>query len=236
MRTPPTARGPPTGEVVSPSRPVRPGPTRHGRKSWRMGTVQRPSVRSRDIHARLESLGEARQASPSTARSNVRQMACLFVDPQPPGAERLPDGEVFEMAVRSSHHLLRERATRANRFAPPRLVIRDPERVRSTVQKVKNSLKAARTASGLSSCSVCTARGISTNRPCGSSFTIRSATSRSSTPLCAPRSTRVGTGIARNTPHQSMSRRGPRCLILGCHAHTSAPSARDRRLCDTTQR
>ena len=41
-------------------------------------------VRRRDIRARLESLGEARQASPSTARSNVPQVVCLFVDPQPP--------------------------------------------------------------------------------------------------------------------------------------------------------
>ena len=49
-------------------------------------------VRRRDIRARLESLGEARQASPSTARSNVPQVVCLFVDPQPLGAERPTDG------------------------------------------------------------------------------------------------------------------------------------------------
>src|SRR5207249_4425360 len=94
-------------------------------------------------------------------------------------------------------------------------------------QNPRKSPSAASTASGLSSCSVWTARGISTNRPRGSSLAIRSATSRSSTWLFSPRRTRV---------HQSTSDGARRSLTLGCHSHTSAPSGRVRKLCETTQR
>src|SRR5205807_1207775 len=59
-------------------------------------------------------------------------------------------------------------------------------------QNARKLFSAARTASGLSSCRVWTARGISTNLPRGSSFAIRSATSRSRTGLPSPRRTSVG--------------------------------------------
>src|SRR5205807_341838 len=94
-----------------------------------------------------------------------------------------------------------------------------PARVR-IAQNPRKSLTAASTASGLSSCSVWTARGISTNRPRGNSLAIRSATSRSSTWLPSPRRTRVGGVMARRTAHQSTSDWVRRALTLGCHAHT----------------
>ena len=65
---------------------------------------------------------------------------------------------------------------------------------------------------------------------------MRCATSRSRIGLSSPRSTRVGTGIARSTAHQSTSTVERRVFTLGCHAHTMRPSGRWRRLWDATQR
>jgi hypothetical protein len=52
-------------------------------------------------------------------------VVCLFVDPQPLGAERPTDGEVFAMAVSNSPHLLRERATRASVGDPFQGIVTD---------------------------------------------------------------------------------------------------------------